>query len=259
MHTLIQLSDLHFGPHHNSQLDEIILRDIAALAPDAVIVSGDFTMRARESEFEQARDFLAKIDKPWLAIPGNHDQPILPIADAIERFTNRFARYGKHIHHSVDSVLQIDGLFVAGLNDNRPILPGGFWSREQRAWLTEQLSRAPRESAKIVVTHHPLIWQGLKPAGFWNAEDALDFLARGGVDLVLNGHTHVADAEQSTQGIVVARAGTASSGRFRQGNVNAYNLISIDEKQIVVSVRTYDERTGAFVSARAFSFQRRKM
>lgn len=259
MPTLIQLSDLHFGPHHHSHLDEIILRDIAALNPDAVIVSGDFTMRARHSEFEQAREFLAQIDKPWLAIPGNHDQPILPVADVIERFTNRFARYEKYIHQCIDSVLQIDGLFVIGLNDNRPILPGGFWSREQRAWLIDQLTRAPRDVVKIVVTHHQLVWQGWRPAGFWNAEHALDFLARAGVELVLNGHTHIASAEQSAQGIIVARAGTATSGRLRHGNANAYNVIRIDEKQIAVFVRAYDERADAFVSTRAFTFPRRKM
>jgi 3',5'-cyclic AMP phosphodiesterase CpdA len=257
MPTLIQLSDLHFGPHHNSHLDEIVLRDIAALNPDAVIVSGDFTMRARHGEFEQARKFLAQIDKPWLAIPGNHDQPILPVADTIERFTHCFARYEKYIHPTVDSVLQTAGLCVIGLNDNRPILPGGFWSRAQHAWLIEQLARAPHESVKAIVTHHQLVWQGWRPAGFWRAERTLDFLARAGVELVLNGHTHVANAEQSTQGIVVARAGTATSGRLRHGNANAYNLISIDEKQIAVFVRAYDERADAFVSTRAFTFERK--
>lgn len=259
MPTLVHLSDLHFGPHHNSHLDEIILRDIAALNPDAVIVSGDFTMRARECEFEQARDFLSRIDRPTLSIPGNHDQPILPVTDAIERFTHRFARYEKYIHQHIDSVLQIDGLFVAGLNDNRPILPGGFWSREQRAWLIDQLTRAPREAVKVIATHHQLVWQGWRPAGFWRAEQTLDFLARAGVELVLNGHTHVASAEQSAQGIVVARAGTATSGRLRHGNANAYNLIQIDERQIAVFVRGFDERADAFVSARAFTFPRRKL
>lgn len=257
MPTLVHLSDLHFGPHHNSHLAEIILRDIAALNPDAVIVSGDFTMRARHSEFEQARAFLTQIDKPWLAIPGNHDQPILPVADAIERFTNCFARYTKYIHPRIDSVLPIDGLFVIGLNDNRPIWPGGFWSREQRAWLNDQLARAPRESAKVLATHHQLVWQGWRPAGFWRAEHTLDFLAQHGVELVLNGHTHVAQVEQVSNGIVVARAGTATSGRLRHSHANAYNLITIDEKQITVFVRSFDARADAFASARAYTFKRR--
>src|ERR671923_308960 len=102
MPTLIQLSDLHFGPLHNSHLDEIILRDIAALNPDVVVLSGDFTMRARHEEFLQAREFIGKIDKPTLAIPGNHDQPILQITDWIERFKNQYARYQKHIHTDID-------------------------------------------------------------------------------------------------------------------------------------------------------------
>lgn len=259
MPTLIQLSDLHFGPHHNYHLDEIILRDLTALQPSVVIVSGDFTMRARCSEFEQARDFLAQIPQPWLAIPGNHDQPILPFADSIIRFTNCFARYRTYIHDGIDSVLQIDGLFIIGLNDNHPILPGGFWSGRQRAWLGEHLASAPDDSAKVIVTHHHLSWESkLRPAGFWRAENALDILARYGVDLVLNGHTHVPNAEQSPHGIVIARAGTAASGRIRFGNPNAYNFITIDEKQISVSIRVYDERADAFVAARTLTFARRK-
>lgn len=257
MPTLIHLSDLHFGPHHNSHLDEIILHEIAALNPDAVIVSGDFTMRAREREFEQARDFLAQIKPPTLTIPGNHDQPILPVTDLVERFTHRFGRYTTYIHNDIDSVLQTKDLFVIGLNDNEPILPGGFWSRAQRAWLGEQLACAPHNAVRVVATHHQLIWQGWRPAGFWRAERALDFLARYGVELVLNGHTHVAQAEQSVHGIVVARAGTATSDRLRHGNGNAYNLIVIDEQQINVFVREYNERADAFVAARAYTFARR--
>ena len=257
MPTLIHLSDLHFGRHHNSHLDEIILREIAALNPDAVIVSGDLTMRARHREFEQARDFLAQIQRPTLTIPGNHDQPILPVADLVERFTQRFARYATYIHNDIDSVLQTNDLFVIGLNDNRPILPGGFWSREQREWLGAQLAAAPREATRVVATHHQLIWQGWRPAGFWRAEHTLDFLARYGVELVLNGHTHVAQAEQSSHGIVIARAGTATSGRLRDGNGNAYNLIMIDEQHINVFVREYDEHADAFIAVRAFTFARR--
>lgn len=259
MPTLIQLSDLHFGPQHNSPLDEIIWQDIAALHPDAVIVSGDFTMRARRGEFEQARDFLKRIQRPTLTIPGNHDQPILPLADLLERFIHQYARYQKYIHADIDSALAVPGWFVIGLNDNHPIAPGGFWSRRQRAWLQERLAHAPRDAVKVIVTHHQLSWGGKwRPAGFWYPTRALEFLARNGVELVLNGHTHVPTAEQSACGIVIARAGTAASGRLRHGNANSYNLISVDEKQISIFVRCYDARANAFVSSRAYMFPRRK-
>ena len=215
-------------------------------------------MRARHTEYQSAREYLARIKKPKLMIPGNHDQPILPIADSIERFTHQFGRYQKYIHPNIDSALDAPGWFVIGLNDNHPIAPGGFWSSHQRAWMQNQLTNAPRGSIKVVVTHHQLSWGGKwRPAGFWYPTRALEFLARYGVDLVLNGHTHVPHAEQTTQGIVVARAGTATSGRLRHGRANSYNLISADSTQISIFVRQYDERADAFVSTRAFTFSRR--
>jgi 3',5'-cyclic AMP phosphodiesterase CpdA len=255
MPTLIHLSDLHYGPGHDAHLDEIILNDIAALNPDAVIISGDFTMRARHGEFARARAFLAGISRPWLAIPGNHDQPIF---QPLERLTRPFARYEQYVHNGVDSTLEANGLFLLGLNDNHPLLPGGFWSRQQRAWVEEQAARAPRDAVKVVVTHHQLLWEGKwRPAGFWYPTRALAFLARHGVELALNGHTHVPSAAQMPPGIVVARAGTASSGRTRHGNSNGYNLIAMDDKQIAVFVRHYDAQPDAFVTSRAFTFPRR--
>ena len=256
MTSIIHLSDLHFGPQHNSHLDEIILRDITALHPDAVIVSGDFTMRARHHEFDQAREFLSQIDKPLLTVPGNHDQPLF---SPIERFTRQYARYQAKIHPSIDSTLSAPGWFVIGLNDNRPILPGGFWSGKQRQWIETQAARAPQDTIKVIVTHHQLNWGGKwRPAGFWNPQRTLAFLARNGVELVLNGHTHVPVSNQDSSGVIVARAGTAASGRLRHGNVNSYNLISVDSSQFSIFVRQYDERAEAFVSVRAFTFPRRK-
>jgi 3',5'-cyclic AMP phosphodiesterase CpdA len=258
MFTLIHLSDLHFGPHHDAHLDEIVLKEIAQLNPGAVIISGDFTMRARHREFAQARDFLARIAQPTLTIPGNHDQPILTPRDWVERLTRQYARYEQSIHNDVDSALTASGLFVLGLNDNHPILPGGFWTRAQRAWLDAQLGRAPRGAVRIIATHHQLLWEGKwRPAGFWYPTRALHFLTSRGVELVLNGHTHVANAAQTPQGIVVARAGTATSERTRRGTHNTYNLITIDEKQIAVFVRQYDAQADAFVTARAFTFPRK--
>jgi 3',5'-cyclic AMP phosphodiesterase CpdA len=255
MPTLIHLSDLHFGSSHNSRLDDIILAEIEKLDPDVVIVSGDLTMRARHREYAQARRFLRQISKPLLTIPGNHDQPIF---QPVERFTRQFARYQQYVHPDIDSVLLSGGLFVLGLNDNHPILPGGFWSSRQRAWIAQQLTSAPRDAIKVIVTHHQLLWDGRwRPAGFWCPTRALEFLARHGVEIALNGHTHVPAVERTPQGIVVARAGTASSRRTRHGNTNAYNLIAVDGGQITVFVRRYDERADAFVAERASTFPRR--
>jgi 3',5'-cyclic AMP phosphodiesterase CpdA len=255
MPTLIHLSDLHFGPGFSSHLGDLILKEIETLNPDAVVVSGDFTMRARPREYQAAREYLDQIARPTLTIPGNHDQPL---SASFERLFTPFARYQKYIRAETDSTLAAGGLFIVGLNDNRRILPGGFWSSQQRAWLTAQLDGAPRGAVKIVATHHHWMWEGkTRPAGFWYPSRALRVLAARGVELVLNGHTHVPAAAQSPEGIVIARAGTATSGRLRHENANAYNLITIDESQISVFVRQYSAQNDAFIAARATAFPRR--
>jgi 3',5'-cyclic AMP phosphodiesterase CpdA len=255
MPTLIHLSDLHFGPGYLANVGRVILKEIETLQPDAVVISGDFTMRARFAEYQAARDYLNLLTRPTLMIPGNHDQPLLP---PVERLLTPYARYCQYICGETDTTLSSGGLFVAGLNDNRPILPGGFWSGRQRAWLAEQCSRAPRDAIKIVATHHQLSWEGkMRPAGFWFPTRTLGWLARNGVELVLNGHTHVPLAVQSPEGIVIARSGTATSSRTRHGHANAYNLITLDEKQISVFVRQYDSHSDAFVAAQAYTFPRR--
>ena len=69
MRTLLHLSDLHFGRVDNSLVEPMIA--IAhALAPDLVVISGDFTQRARRMEYRAARTFLARLPEPQLVVPG---------------------------------------------------------------------------------------------------------------------------------------------------------------------------------------------
>ncbi|MBI4788743.1 MAG: metallophosphoesterase [Chloroflexi bacterium] len=256
MPNLIHLSDLHFGPCFVPHLGQVILKEIANLNPDAVIISGDFTYRGRFAEYAAAREFVGQIVRPLLVIPGNHDQPLYSV---FERLTTPYARYCQYICDTVDASLAIDGLFALGLNDCHPILPGGFWSRQQRAWIEEQLFRAPRDAVRLVATHHQFIWGGKwRPAGFWYPTRALDWLAARGVDLVLNGHTHIPTASQLGSGLVVVRAGTATSDRVRHGCGNSYNFIAVDSNQISVFVRQYDAQADAYLAAKAYTFPRRK-
>lgn len=255
MPTFFHISDLHFGAFHDSHLSDVILKEIAAANPDAVILSGDFTLRGRHGEYRAAREFLDKIDRPFLAIPGNHDQPLF---EPLERMIRPFARYQKYICASTDTTLNCAGMFILGLNDNRRIMPGGFWSGRQRAWLAAELSNAPRGTTKIVVSHHHFFWgDKWRPAGFWYPDRALSWLARNGVEIVLNGHTHVPIAVQAPQGIVIAGAGTAASLRIRHGWGNTYNVIDIDDSRISVQVRQYEQRADAFLAAKTFEFPRR--
>jgi 3',5'-cyclic AMP phosphodiesterase CpdA len=255
MPTLIHLSDLHFGDHYVPRLGELVLQDIDSLNPDVVVVSGDFTMRARHREYDAAREYLARIKKPKLMIPGNHDQPLL---EPWERLVSPFGRYKKNIG-AIDSTLEAGGFFIAGLNDNDRLLPGGFWSKKQHEWLMKQFDATHRHYIKIVVTHHQMNWNGkMRPAGFWNPTQTLKTLAQREVELVLNGHTHVPNAIQTPEGVVISRSGTTTSSRTRNGTGNGYNLITVSESQISVFVRMYDSSADKFTTTRSFVFERKK-
>lgn len=256
MTTLFHLSDLHFGPKFNQELAERILEDIQTGRPDLTIISGDFTMRGRTTEYEQARAYVERLPKPVFAIPGNHDQPLhwggLP-----ERLTRPWARYQKYIHSTTDAVYQSAELFVVGLNDNHPILPGGLWSTSQRVWLREQLTRAPASAYKILVMHHQLHWNGkLRPFGHWFPTRSLNWLAGLGVELILNGHTHIPITVQTPQGIIIAQSGTSMSTRVRHGHGNTYNHIEIGPASVRVRIMGFDERADRFVPRTEASFPR---
>lgn len=254
MNRFVHLSDLHFGSRFVSHLDDVILKDIEELKPDAVVVSGDFTLRARHDEYKAAREFLDKIQRPTLTIPGNHDQPLFA---PVERLVDPYHRYRKYICSTIDATLAVDGLFFVGLSDCHPILPGGFWRRDQRSWIEQQLASAPRGAVKVIASHHQFLWGGKwRPAGFWYPTASLTWLGQQGVELVLNGHTHVPVVEQTANGIIVARAGTATSNRIRHGWNNSYNLVAIDDKQISVSIRQYDPSCDAFVHVKEYTFPR---
>lgn len=246
MTSLFHLSDLHFGPKFNAHASELVLQDILETKPDLTILSGDFTMRGRVEEYEQARAYIDRIPKPILTIPGNHDQPLYPRA-MWERATNPWGRYTKHIHAAVDSSIEIPGVYVVGINDNRPVLPGGFWSSAQRAWMQNEFTRAERGACKILVMHHQLNWNGKRrPFGQWFPNAHLNWLKTLGVEMVLNGHMHIPITVRTAQGIVLAQAGTSMSTRLRHGHHNAYNLITITPENITVQIMEYEPEADRF-------------
>src|SRR5687768_10104926 len=69
---IAHLSDVHFGRVRQVVLDPL-RRRLEELRPDLLVVSGDITQRARTSEFEAARAYIASRRRPRVVVPGNHD------------------------------------------------------------------------------------------------------------------------------------------------------------------------------------------
>jgi len=72
--TLFHISDLHFGAQDRVALDWFA-DTVARQRPDAVICTGDLTMRGTEREFAAAADYLAQLAAPVSVEPTVIDTP----------------------------------------------------------------------------------------------------------------------------------------------------------------------------------------
>jgi 3',5'-cyclic AMP phosphodiesterase CpdA len=258
MRTIAHLSDLHFGTEIPAVVEGVVA-DLQSRSPSLIVISGDFTQRARRKQFSAARDFLKRLPQPQLAVPGNHD---VPLYDVIRRFAAPLVRYRRFIAADVDPDFIDDELCVVGLNTARSSTwKNGRLSVEQIESLRPRLARAGLRH-KIVVTHHPFLPPpddvGIALVG--RAARAIPLLDECNVDVLLAGHLHQGYAGDirshypaARRAVIAAQAGTATSGRTRH-EPNAYNWITLDRTQITIEVRTWNGQ--AFAPLQATSYQR---
>lgn len=88
---LVHISDVHVGDTPWSRL-EAAADAINALAPAVIVLSGDLTQSGASREYAEAARFLALLDPPVIATPGNHDAPVRNGAERAVRPYRRFAR-----------------------------------------------------------------------------------------------------------------------------------------------------------------------
>ena len=65
---LLHLSDLHFGTE-NVACMQAIQQLCESMRPEAVVVSGDLTQRARYAQFYACKHFLDSLNLPYLVVP----------------------------------------------------------------------------------------------------------------------------------------------------------------------------------------------
>ena len=72
---ILHISDLHFGPRHWEEDDQILLEKINSYDADIVINTGDNTTDGLEDEYAEAGRFLKAITcENVISIIGNHDK-----------------------------------------------------------------------------------------------------------------------------------------------------------------------------------------
>jgi 3',5'-cyclic AMP phosphodiesterase CpdA len=259
MRTIAHISDLHFG-RIDASVAEGLVKDLQDRSPSLLVVSGDFTQRARPSQFEMAAAYLQRLPHPQLIVPGNHDVPWNPIP----RIFYPLARYKQFITTNFFPTYLDHELFVLGINTARSFTRTSGWiDKSQMLEIESRMNAIPPGIFKVLVTHHPFIPAPRKPKAdiVVGAPSSLKSLEQLEIDVLLAGHLHmayhddvIAHHKSAQRSVLSIQAGTAISSRLR-GEPNAYNWITISHDLVTVEVRTWNG--GAFEKSLLTHFERR--
>lgn len=266
---ILQISDLHFGPYYVQPVGDAMLRAAQELESDVIIVSGDFTQRAKAAEYEAAQQFLGKLPKrPTIVIPGNHDVPLYRV---MERIFAPYKLYKEYISEQLDSVYRCEDAVIVALNSTAPLR--AIVNGRIRQWQLDFVAKAFEGSAegvlKIVVAHHHFA-----PAPDYEGGDvmpkakrAIDCFTELKVDMVIGGHLHRAyignsldiyPSEGRDHGIIIVQSGTTTSrrGRAREREKNSFNHIRIADNVVRVTHYMYFSDLGGFAPISRHLFPR---
>ena len=261
MRTIVHLSDLHFGRVDETTTQPLI-RQIIALQPHLVVVSGDLTQRARKVQFQEAGRFLESLPQPQIVIPGNHD---VPAYNLFKRFLMPLKRYRQYVTNDLLPNYIDDEVAVFGLNSTRSFTTKHGRLREKDiARVCEKLSQLKGAVTKIIVCHHPfdLPLNHTQRDLIRSAESAMRAFAECRVDIILSGHLHRSHTGHTAQryriqgyGALILQAGTAISNRYR-GELNSFNVLHIQTGTLVVERLTWNVKTSSYALSRAEEFKR---
>src|SRR5205823_5980198 len=104
MRTIAHISDLHFG-RVDPRVADGLADELSHRQPTVLVVSGDFTQRARPSQYRAARDYLKRLPQPQVVVPGNHD---VPMYDVVRRFLSPLSRYRHYITRDLEPCYRDD-------------------------------------------------------------------------------------------------------------------------------------------------------
>jgi 3',5'-cyclic AMP phosphodiesterase CpdA len=261
MRTLVHLSDLHFGRIDAAILDPLVA-SVQAIAPHAVVVSGDLTQRAKARQFRAARAFLERLPEPQIVVPGNHDVPLYRVW---ERLLWPLGKYRRWICADLEPSWRDGELAIIGVNTARALtFKGGRVNRAQLEALGRRLAPLPPGVTKVVVTHHPfdLPDDPGNDAQVGRARLAMQTFAQCGVDILLAGHFHTSQSGATSgrddlagYAALAVQAGTATSTRGR-GESNTFNVLRIESRAVEVERRRWRPEARTFEVAQVERFRR---
>lgn len=261
----LKRSALHVASHVRA-----IARDVAAGHFDHVVITGDLTNLALETEFENVRRVLEddlRIDPNDVSIvPGNHD---LYTRGALR--SRRFERYfapwlssdlpdvGVDVSGAWFPVVRLRGpaaiVSMSSAVPRPPFVAAGELGRAQLDALGRVLARPEVRSRTLVLAlHHPAVhpWSRVKHhvEGLRDAPALLSLLRKLSRGIVVHGHLHrrlQRTITTSCGNLLQLGATSASLQHDSTDRMAGYNVYEIDEEGVKrVEARVLDPATGVF-------------
>jgi len=236
---LFHVSDVHFGREDKAAVawfDALV----AAEQPDAVVMTGDLTMRARSREFEAGLDWLKSLNRPVTLEVGNHDLPYWNLLDRIFRPYHRY----HVIERIIERPLDLPGVTIVPLKTTRRAQwrwnwSKGYVSRKALAKTLALIAEVPKERLIFVAAHHPLIEPHTRAsAQTHRGAEAIAALTAAGADAVLTGHVHDAfDIEHKVEARTIRMIGAGTLSERTRADPPSFNEIRIDDGAFAVVCR----------------------
>ncbi len=207
---LLHLADLHFGGLAEIRQIEALEKMIPDLHPDAIVIAGDLSQRARHGEFQRARAFVrgAAATAPVYVMPGNHDvewwrRPLVPFATHA-----LYRKYVRYFGAELTPTLTIPGAVIAGALTSHGVAWGsltfklrdlavkGHLPKREILRVTRLFAQADRALARVLVVHHNVLQGDIsRRMGLARWRQAQQRIVESGAELVLCGHDHQESAD----------------------------------------------------------------
>lgn len=239
---LFHLSDIHFGLEDERALDWV-RRCIAGERPDAVMITGDLTMRARHREFAAAIDWIRGLDVPVTIEVGNHDMPYFNL---VERLTDPYRRF-QGIQGLLEREIDLPGLAIVPLRTTARVQ--GRWPWVD-GWITRRslhetldaIDALPEDMQVIVTAHHPLPERSDRGRRLTRGGgEAMAALAARGVLAVLSGHIHDPfDLTADTRKGPLRMIGAGTLSHRIRSTPPSFNAITIVNGEVDVTIRNLE-------------------
>lgn len=243
---------------HRPEVLEALCRDLEAMAPDHIAVTGDLTNVSCEFEFPEALAWLERFGSPDFlsVVPGNHDAYVkMPLERTWALWQPFVASDDPALGSEFPTLRRRGELALVGLcsaKPTRPLLASGTIGPAQLERLEKLLGELGGSGlCRVVLVHHPITEGAVSPRReLKDAADLREVLTRSGAELVIHGHGHHPHFARAPgpQGEIPV-VGVASASDARRAQYHLYDIAREgDEYRIRARVRSYDPARGVFTA-----------